>query len=118
MKLKSKNKGLTNPILLTSTQLKSQKNQLLIIDVRGWLEYWLGHVPGARRLSRSQILKSIPKDQPIALTCLSGYRSALMAQWLVTQGYRQVYNLQGGVLAWQGCGYPVQRGYRPGAIGG
>ncbi len=101
-----------NPVLLTPIQLKSRQQQLLLIDVRGWLEYVMGHVPGAQRLSRDRILKTIAKDQPIAITCLSGHRSAIAAQELVTQGYRQVYNLQGGLLAWQSAGYSVQRGDR------
>jgi rhodanese-related sulfurtransferase len=102
-----------NPVALTPAQLKSRQNQLLVIDVRGWLEYWMGHIPGAQRLSRDRILKDIPKDRAIAIACLSGHRSAIAAQWLVTQGYSQVYNLQGGLLAWQGVGYAVQRGSRP-----
>lgn len=101
-----------NSIPLIPAQLKARENQLLIIDVRGLLEYWIGHVPGAQRLTRDRILKTIPKDQAIAVTCLSGHRSAIAAQWLVTQGYRRVYNLQGGLLAWQAAGYPVQRGGR------
>lgn len=102
-----------NLVLLTPAQLKSRQNQLLIIDVRGWLEYWMGHIPGAQRLNQNRILKDIPKDRAIAITCLSGQRSAISAQWLIAQGYRQVYNLQGGLLAWQGAGYAVQRGSRP-----
>lgn len=113
MKLRSTKKQLMNPILLTPAQLKSRQNQLMIIDVRGWLEYWLGHIPGAQRLGKNQILKDISPDQAIVLTCLSGHRSAIAAQWLVTQGYRQVYNLQGGLLSWQSAGYAVQRGNRP-----
>ena len=101
-----------NPVLLTPAQLKSRVNQLRIIDVRSGLEYWMGHIPGARRMSRFRILKEIPKDQAIVATCLSGHRSALTAQWLVSQGYSQIYNLRGGILAWQGAHYPVQRGFR------
>jgi thiosulfate sulfurtransferase len=116
MKMKSTQKHIqkqmTNPVLLTPMELKSRQQQLLVIDVRGWLEYVMGHVPGAQRLSRDRILKTISKDQPIAITCLSGHRSAIVAQALVTQGYRQVYNLQGGLLAWQSAGYSVQRGDR------
>lgn len=111
--MKSKNQKTINPTLLTPAQLKSRQNQLLIVDVRGWLEYWMGHIPGAQRLSRNLILKAIPKDQKIALTCLSGHRSAIAAQWLVSQGYQQVYNLQGGTMAWQQVGYPLQRGNQP-----
>jgi len=113
MKSKLTAKGVSNPTLLTPAQLESRQNQLLVIDVRGWLEYWIGHVPGSRRLSRNSILKEISKDQAISIICLSGHRSTMAAQWLVTQGYRQVYNLQGGLLAWQNTGYPVQRGNRP-----
>lgn len=102
-----------NPVLLAPAQLKSRENQLLLIDIRGWLEYWLGHIPGAKRLSRDRILKDISKDQAIAITCLSGHRSAIAAQWLVSQGYSQIYNLRGGLLAWQSAGYQIQRGNRP-----
>ncbi len=113
MKSKSTRKPSTNPALLTPSQLKARDHQLLIVDVRGRMEYFMGHIPGAQCLSRDRILKSIPKDQPIAITCLSGHRSAVAAQWLVAQGYQQIYNLQGGLLAWQSAGYPVQRGLRP-----
>ncbi len=111
MKLTKKQTG--NPISLTPAQLKAQQNQLLVVDVRGRLEYWMGHIPGAQQINQNRILKSIPKDKAIAVTCLSGHRSAIAAQWLVSQGYRQVYNLQGGLLAWQSAGYPIQRGNRP-----
>jgi rhodanese-related sulfurtransferase len=111
--MKSIEKPKPNPVLLAPAQLKSRENQLLLIDIRGWLEYWMGHIPGAKRLSRDRILKDISKDQAIAITCLSGHRSAIAAQWLVSQGYSQVYNLRGGLLAWQSAGYQIQRGNRP-----
>ncbi|HEY9620864.1 MAG TPA: rhodanese-like domain-containing protein [Crinalium sp.] len=113
MSIKSTKSKATNPVLLTPVQLKTKQNQLTLIDIRGWLEYWMGHIPGAQRLSLNRILKTIPKDQPIAITCLSGHRSAIAAQWLVSQGYQQVHNLQGGLMAWQGAGHTVQRGNRP-----
>lgn len=111
--MKSAKKSSTNPVLLTPAQLKLRQNQFLVIDVRGWFEYWLGHIPEAQQFSLSRILKEIPKDQKIVLTCLSGHRSAIAAQQLVSQGYRQVHNLQGGLLAWQSSGYTIQRGNRP-----
>ena len=98
---------------LTPAQLHDRKDQTLVIDIRGWLEYWMGHVPGAQSMSPNQIVKKIPKDQSIILTCLSGHRSAMAAQQLARQGYQKLYNLQGGLMAWQGSGYPVKRGNRP-----
>lgn len=73
----------------------------------------MGHIPGARRLGRNRILKEIPKDQKIVITCLSGHRSEVLARWLVAQGYQQVHNLAGGLLAWRQAGYAVQSGTRP-----
>ncbi|CAN1208678.1 Rhodanese [Tumidithrix helvetica PCC 7403] len=107
--LKSKSK-VAKLVLLTPSQLKSRQDRLLVVDVRGCLEYWMGHIPQAQCLSRDRILKEIPKDREIAVTCLSGHRSTAAAQWLVAQGYQQVYNLQGGLLAWKSAGYPVMYG--------
>ncbi len=104
---------MASPVSLTPAQLKSRQEQLLVVDVRGWFEYLMGHIPGAKRFSHTQMLKEIPKDQAVAITCLSGHRSHIAAQWLVAQGYRQVYNLKGGLMAWQSAGYAVQRGNRP-----
>ncbi len=111
--MKSTKKQTENPILLTPAQLKSRQKQLLVVDVRGWFEYWMGHIPDAQRMNQNRILKTISKDQAIAITCLSGHRSAIAAHWLVAQGYQHVYNLQGGLMAWQGAGYSVQRGNQP-----
>jgi rhodanese-related sulfurtransferase len=110
---KQPQKQAMNPIPLSPTQLNSRQNQLFLIDVRGWLEYWMGHVSGAQRFSRDRILKEIPKDRAIAITCLSGHRSDMAAQWLVSQGYSKVHSLKGGLLAWQSAGYAVSRGTRP-----
>lgn len=117
MKGKSANKKTVNktparPVGLTAAQLNSRQEHLLLVDVRGWLEYWVGHVPGAQLMSRDRILREVPKDQAIAVTCASGHRSAAASEWLVAQGYRQVYNLQGGLMAWHSAGYPVRRGNR------
>jgi hydroxyacylglutathione hydrolase len=110
MKTKAKQKQKSQLIALTPAQLQTRQAQLTVVDVRGWLEYVMGHIPAARRLSRNQILKQIPKDQAIAVTCLSGSRSQMAAQWLISQGYQKVYNLQGGLFAWSQAGYPVKRG--------
>ncbi|MGF1602273.1 MAG: rhodanese-like domain-containing protein [Thermosynechococcaceae cyanobacterium] len=115
MKTKQKNKSteLTSLGNLTASQLRSRQSQLTIIDVRSKLEYLTGHIPGARNLGRDRILKTVPKDQPVAITCLSGHRSAPVAKWLVKQGYQKVYNLQGGMVTWQMAHYPIKRGFSP-----
>lgn len=111
-KQKPAKKSALKSVSLSPSQLNSRQEQLLVIDVRGWFEYFIGHIAGAKRMSRDRILKEVPKDQAIAITCLSGHRSDMAAQWLVSEGYSKVHSLQGGLLAWQGAGYPVHRGSR------
>ena len=33
----------------------------MVVDVRGWFEYFMGHIAGAKRMSRDRILKEIPQ---------------------------------------------------------
>ena len=116
--MKSKSSAKSSPktaqvSLLTPAQLHDRQDRVLVIDFRGWFEYWMGHVPGAKRMNPNSILKDIAKDKAIVLTCFSGHRSTLAAQHLARQGYHKLYNLKGGLLAWQGAGYSVHRGNRP-----
>ncbi|MGB7414550.1 MAG: rhodanese-like domain-containing protein [Thermosynechococcaceae cyanobacterium] len=111
--LKEKPKQLTTPGSLTASQLRSRQSQLTLIDVRSKLEYLTGHIPGAQCMGQNRILQEVPKDQPVVIACMSGHRSAPVAQWLVKQGYQKVYNLQGGLMTWQMAHYPIKRGFRP-----
>ena len=47
-------------------------------------------------------------DQPVAVVCHSGRRSAAVAQFLSEQaGYKTVYNVSRGMNGWTGDGRPV-----------
>ena len=50
------------------------------------------------------------KDAKIVLYCRSGRMSETVAEALVQAGYTHVYNLDGGMIAWEEAGFPlVQR---------
>jgi len=92
-------------------QLLSAGNGILI-DVRTEAEYSNGHIANAGNLDiynpdfrRSLLL--LPKDQPIYLYCLSGNRSVMAAKILVENGYKNIYNLQNGLLEWNIQNLPV-----------
>ncbi len=57
------------------------------------------HVPLASLPERLAELASY-KDRDLVVYCRSGGRSARAAAFLVQQGFRFVYNLRGGILAW------------------
>ncbi len=84
----------------------------LVVDVRTPEEYRSGHIPGAVNLPLDQIqawAKDLPKDRPVYLYCRSGNRSQKAAEYLVKEGYTNLYNLEGGILAIQQKGLPLVR---------
>lgn len=85
---------------------------VLIVDVRTPMEFAQGHVPGAVNLPVEEVsrwAKDLPKDRPVYLYCRSGRRSLQAAEYLARQGYRNLYNLEGGILAIERAGYPLVR---------
>lgn len=79
------------------------KEDLFLLDVREPHEFAAfnigGHLIPLNELS--QRVNEIPKDKPIIVYCRSGKRSDIAGQWLKAQGYTDVKNLTGGMLAWQ-----------------
>lgn len=76
-----------------------------LVDVREEHEYNEAHIPGAKLLPLGQLKDNYQLLQPedvIVLVCRSGRRSGEAAAFLAEQGYRQVYNLAGGMLGWHG----------------
>lgn len=72
----------------------------LIIDVRSKNEYAEGHINGAINIPLSVIKKEnykIPKNKKILLYCQSGTRSKKAGKILEDLGYKEIYNLKGGL---------------------
>lgn len=93
-------------------ELKAHLRQgdLTVVDVREPSEYRKGHIPNAwlipLRLVRQQG-KTLPTGQPIVVVCRIGRRSRLAATMLLDMGFAEVYNLEGGTLAWEAEGFPL-----------
>jgi len=49
------------------------------------------------------------KDAKVVLYCRSGRMSAIAAQALLEEGYTNLWNLDGGMVAWEQAGYPIER---------
>ncbi len=86
----------------------------LIIDIRESWETSAGTIPGALLIERGMleldIGQHVPEtDRKLVLMCAGGDRSAISADALLSLGYEQVFNLEGGFNAWRARGLPVSR---------
>ena len=85
----------------------------LFLDCREPKEYKMGHVPGSinipRGLMEFKVAKAVPnKEENIVIYCKSGGRGCLAACTLCRMGYKNVKNMDGGWLAWEKAGYPIE----------
>lgn len=73
-----------------------------LIDVREEMEYDHCNIGGELIPMGSVMahLDKIAKDKKVVIHCKSGGRSGTIVQMLTAQGYHNLYNLKGGILAW------------------
>lgn len=86
----------------------------VVLDVREQSEYDAGHVLNSRLIPLGKLKERMGelekyRDQPIVVVCRSGNRSGTACFLLGRQGFAQVYNLAGGVQAWQKSNLPLEK---------
>lgn len=98
---------------ITITELLPHATTHRLVDVREPEEFVgvLGHLKGAELVPLGtipEVSTTWPKDVPLVMICRVGGRSAQAASYLVKQGFTQVMNLTGGMIAVQDAGLPVE----------
>ncbi len=76
-----------------------------LLDVRQPREYEESRIPGATLIPLPQLsdrLEELDPEKPVLVYCAIGGRSRAAAQLLAGQGFKEVYNLKGGIKAWNG----------------
>jgi len=75
---------------------------LELFDVRTEQERAIAQIANSRALDvqGEERLQGLNKNHPIFVYCHHGTRSRALAQQLLSLGYRNVYNLEGGIDAW------------------
>jgi sulfur-carrier protein adenylyltransferase/sulfurtransferase len=102
----AKEKSLKNGIpQMTVTELKQRLDageDPFILDVREPYEYQIANIGGTLIPMNDvpQRLAEIDRNREIVVQCRSGGRSQRVAEFLAQQGYPNVKNLAGGILAW------------------
>jgi sulfur-carrier protein adenylyltransferase/sulfurtransferase len=82
-----------------------QEGTITLLDVRQPKEYEQERIPGATLMPLPELLNrfhELDSEKPVIVYCAMGGRSRVAAQMLAGQGFQEVYNLKGGIQAWQG----------------
>jgi len=91
---------------------------LTILDVRTESEYDAGHLENAVLIPLAELESRIDeilqyKDTEIIVYCKVGGRSAQASTILDSNNFTKVFNVQGGITAWESAGYPVTHEFPP-----
>ncbi|MCJ7448929.1 MAG: rhodanese-like domain-containing protein [Bacteroidales bacterium] len=86
----------------------------LLIDVREFFEFKRSRIRDAINIPSSGNIEvaadTLDKDYALFLYCTTGYRSKRASELLSEKGFRRLYNLEGGIVAWKKDGMPVEKG--------
>lgn len=99
---------------LSASQFSAKLKELPdapILDVRTPEEFSNGHLKNARNYDWNgaefeQQIGSLDKSNPVFVYCLSGGRSAAAAGKMRADGFKEVYELEGGLMQWRSKNLP------------
>jgi len=98
-----------------AVQLMSHESGSLVLDVREDSEYQTGHIKDSIHIPMGSLASRVGelekyKAKNVILGCRSGSRSGRACSILKKHGFEKIYNLRGGVLAWENDNLPMKKG--------
>lgn len=96
----------TNVSVEQAVEMIAKTKKLQIVDVRTPAEFKTGHIKGAVNIDfrdaefEKKIKKQLKRKRPVLLYCRSGRRSLNAMNKMSTLKFKEVYNLEGGVIVW------------------
>jgi len=84
---------------------ETPQGSMTVLDVRQPKEYNESHIPGAKLIPLPELkdrMDELDPDKQTVIYCAIGGRSRIAAQMLSAKGFSKVYNLTGGIKAWNG----------------
>jgi len=103
---------------ITVAQLRERLHELPVLDVRDQGEWDEGHIEGALYVPYYFIEQQLQAgngdlqryiDRPLAVTCASGQRSTIASSILLRHGFTRLFNVVGGMDAWNEKGFATTR---------
>ena len=104
---------------LSATEFAEKINQIsdaVIIDVRTPEEFEKGHLENALNYNWNGInfqnqISGLDKSKPVFVYCLSGGKSAAATNKMRTEGFKEIYELSGGIMKWRAASFVETKGY-------
>jgi rhodanese-related sulfurtransferase len=109
----AKLKGYENKSPTDAIQMINHQDAI-VLDVREDKEFNSGHIINSLHIPQGNLKTRLNeldkyKDKPIIVSCRSGHRSGQACSLLKKQGFETVFNLSGGVMAWQNANLPLTK---------
>lgn len=96
--------------LISPEDLNKVNKDIILIDVRTPGEYASGHVENSvnidfRASNFKELIGELDKNQDVYVYCKVGGRSGSAARMMEDIGFKKVYDLKGGIIAWEKDGF-------------
>ena len=91
-------------ISIQQTKDKLTSGQTKIVDIRDEASFAGGHISGSVHLTNgtlNQFVADTDFETPVIVVCYHGHSSQQAAQFLIHQGFEEVYSMDGGFEAWR-----------------
>ena len=99
-------------VTVEEAQTVVSSKDVQFIDVRTSEEFSGGHAAKAKLFpldSLGKDLEKLDKNKPVYLICRTGRRSQSGAEILEKAGFKELYNITGGTVAWEKAGLPMEK---------
>lgn len=91
-------------ISILDTKTKLDAGSVKIVDIRDDQSFEQAHIPGAFHLTNGSIQRFMDAndfDTPVIVVCYHGHSSQQAAQYMLHQGFEEVYSMDGGFELWR-----------------
>lgn len=81
-----------------------RKNGAVLVDVRDAQTFASSHIPDSHHLDNHSVadfIRNADLDKPLVVVCYHGNSSQSAAAYLVSQGFSEVYSMDGGFELWK-----------------
>ena len=98
----------------TFDKMRRADKNAVVLDVRTEKENKAGRIPGSVLIDFNspdfdKKVADLDKNKTYLVHCAAGVRSARACKKMETLGFKKLYNLEGGMGAWEKAGKPVEK---------